>query len=299
MRNHTQVFPFGTREKSFHLFFLIVLLASVPVFGWVKADPPLSPYSVTGFAQKGVDFSANDTRGKRHSFSIHKDKGLFLYFFTPTLTSCLIDLEKTNDVYKDNMAGKEKFEFIAFCVGCDKEETENIVKKGLIAFPVIPDTNKKIAKSYGVKVLPVSLVVSSWRTVKFEHLGRIGEMDPLFFKSFDEFLGIRLGIKRFRHSNKEEKEAFVKTLSKRQRLSVFDMKDPKIISVAQKIPCICNPKLNLIDCNCDREYRFAMYQWINFFIMDGAIDLEKITKILIWKYEGELKEKAEREKENE
>lgn len=282
----------GISANKSLLLLMTMLLISIPVFGFVKSRPPLDPYSTHGIGQKAVEFSWTDIKGAAHSLKAHKDKGLFLYFFTPDLPACRQDLGKLEKVYsKYKPTRGESFEFLGICVGCDNDKAMKTAEALNLAIPIIADPNKRAVKAYGLSVLPVSLVVSQWRTVKYEHLGPIGDMEQTFFGPFERYLGIRLGIWRFRHGTKQEQEDFKKTLSPSQKLKVFDVHDPQISSIAKTVPCICDANLRLDQCRCDQDYKTAMYRWINFFILDGSFTTEQITQILQWKYEGIVRTK--------
>jgi peroxiredoxin len=257
---------------------------------------PQNPIPEKGFAQKAVDFSLSDTDGVTQNFDRHQGKGLFLYFFTPGLRGSLTDLNKINKVYQDNQGRKNRFEFLGICAGCSRRQARMVKEENRIAFPICPDSDWSVTKSYGISALPVSLVIAPWRTVKYDHVGTIPNMKETFFKPFEEFLGIRLGVWRFKHGTREEKEAFLQTLTPEQRLKVFDREDPRIVRIAKQTPCICPQGANLIQCTCDIEYMRAMYRWINFFLTDGAMTEEQIVQIMKWKYEGEIKKKAQKQK---
>ena len=247
---------------------------------------PISHLPKSGFAQKAKTFELQDTTGQTQTLDRHANKGVFLYFFTPTLSGSKSDLEKINKVYKNNTMRKERFEFIGICTGCNLKTAQKLVGDMKLLFPICPDPGKKTVKAYGIWALPVSLVVAANRTVKFEHIGLIPNIKEVFYRPFEEYLGIRLGIWRFHHGTKEEKAKFRKTLTPSQRTRVFDIQNEKIVKIAETVPCICDEKLKLPKCTCDMEYYKAMYRWINFFLEDGSFTQEQVARIIQWKYEG-------------
>lgn len=289
----------GTQSKPFVLFTFAILLLSVPVFALVKSKQPITHLPESGFAQKAKAFELEDTKGQPQSLAHHSGKGLFIYFFTPSLSGSRDDLDKINKAYKNNQTRKERFEFIGICTGCSTKTAKKLVDKHQLLFPICPDPKKQTTGAYGIRALPVSLVIANNRTIKFEHIGLIPNMKEKFFAPFEEHLGIRLGIWRFHHGTKEEKEKFRKTLTPEQKTRVFDLQDERIVKIANQVPCICDQKLKLPKCFCNRDYYKAMYRWINFFLEDGSFTEEQISKIVQWKWEGIFrdKEKAKEPKE--
>jgi len=286
----------GTSTRGFGLFALVVILASVPVFGWIKGRPPMTLYAAHGFAQKAVEFSLQDLEGKTQSLAAHKGKGLFLYFFNPRFHACLPDLEKINKVYKDNLERRSSFEFIGICAGCSRETAESVANENRILFPLCPDPDFAATKAYGAAALPLSLVVATWRTVKFEHVGAIPNMQELFEGSFQEYLGLRLGIWRYRYGSEEERKEFEEKLTPEQKIKRVDRDDETISRIAKQVSCLCDSQKNLEDCPCDRHYQKALYTWMNFFLQDGSLTEKQIVQVLNWKAEG-LKRKFADEKQ--
>lgn len=277
----------GTAQPIQTLATLVILLMCGPLFFVLKGWAPYSPHPGKGLSQSAPAFTLQDQLRNVHTLGVHGGKGLFLYFFSPGYAKYTEDLEKISEAYRENIDRKENFEFIGICSGCNQDESDSIALDENIPFPFCPDPKRRVTKSFEITALPVAMVISGKGTIRYDHVGTIREMQDVFDEPFWKFLGIRLGIWRYRYGTAQEKKEFVNNLPPEQQLRRYDPTDEGIREIADLVPCICNPENSIAQCACNPHYAKAMFTWINFFLKDGSFSKQQIVQIMTWKYEGE------------
>jgi len=132
-------------------------------------------------------FALKDLNGKQVSFSDLKGKPLLLFFWATWCPACKEDiplLEKFSEGKKDQL------KIISIVIDGEKEKrVEGIVKKNRITFPVLLDTKEKLARTYGVRMVPTACIISQQGSILGLIVGQRDWSKPEAWDAIKELLG--------------------------------------------------------------------------------------------------------------
>ena len=117
-------------------------------------------------AKAAPDFTLNMPGGGTCSLAGYKGKeNVILMFWTINGAYCSFELEGMRDKYSE--VKKNNFEIIAINIKEESAKVKDFVLKEKLTFPVILDTDGKVAKMYSVRSLPVFLIINKEGQIKW------------------------------------------------------------------------------------------------------------------------------------
>ena len=283
----------GRTDRKSALFALVLLVISIPLFAAVKNRSATQGALPVGFAEKGPAFILPEADGGALSLASLLGKGVFIYFTNLDAPSRQSDLGQIVEAYRNAAARRDAHEFVVVCAGCSTDGARRLKKEFDIPFPVVADRDLAVTRSYQLSAVPAGYILSDKGTIKATHYGAIGNLEAVYRDPFAKYLNVRLGIWRFRHGTKEEKEAFKKNLPEESQRTYFDPNDPVTARIASQVPCVCDPTKTMPHCVCDLAFMNAMFRMIQGFRSDGDFTEEQITQIVRWKAEGIIRRQKE------
>lgn len=153
------------------LFFVLFLYFKISAFNFVQ--------------QKGEDkdkeapnFILEDIKDRSFSLREFKDKGVVLFFWATWCPHCQRAISVLNEEYKSMLdAG---IELLAIDIKESKERVGSFVKKYSINYPVLLDSDGRVASDYGVVGVPTIILIKRGTIVDVSH-----ELPP----NYKELLG--------------------------------------------------------------------------------------------------------------
>jgi peroxiredoxin len=134
------------------------------------------------------EFTLKDPQGKTYKLQDYRGKKVVLLDFGRfTCQPCrnvVQDLEKLHQKYKDQ--GVQ-----IFSVNLDGPLAARVVPKGIeefkLTFPVLLDTDYKVAQSYKVEVIPFLVLIDLQGVVRYTHLGYDRQLQKLLSDQFERY----------------------------------------------------------------------------------------------------------------
>lgn len=117
------------------------------------------------------DFTLSMAGGDTCSLASYKGKeNVILMFWTINGMYCAFELEGIKDKYAELQ--KNDFEVIAVNIKEEAKKVQDFVSQQKFTFPVLLDTDGKVAKMYSIRAFPVFLIIDKqgqikWRGYKF------------------------------------------------------------------------------------------------------------------------------------
>ncbi len=133
------------------------------------------------------DFSLLDLSGKELKLSGFRGKVVLLNFFATWCTSCVWEMPEMETLYR---AYKEKG-FTILAVSLDfygPEKVKRFAEKIDLTFPIVMDTNKEVARKYGLRGPPVSYLINRKGNIVGAVFGPTSWSDQRAFMIVEHFL---------------------------------------------------------------------------------------------------------------
>lgn len=141
------------------------------------------------FRNEAPSFSLKDLNGKETSFSEFKGKPLLLFFwasFCPACKEDIVLLQKFAHPIEDLLR------VVTIAVDGEKEKrVRRIVRDLKITLPVLLDPKEKIARLYGVKMIPTAILVDRDGILQGMIVGQRDWCDPNALPEIKTFLNLR------------------------------------------------------------------------------------------------------------
>ncbi len=125
--------------------------------------------------KKAYDFELVDLNGQKAKLSDYLGKVVVLNFFASWCPPCQVEMPHINEVYKEL---KDKDVVI---LGINLTEQDNmddlkaLLEENQIEFPILLDENSEVAGLYGIRSIPVNVVVTAEGIVSEYSIGAIDE----------------------------------------------------------------------------------------------------------------------------
>ncbi|WP_435167577.1 TlpA family protein disulfide reductase [Paenibacillus glycanilyticus] len=130
------------------------------------------------------DFTLKDLDGKEVTLSGLKGKPVYINFWATWCKWCDKEMPALEKVYQDY---KDKgLVVLSVDVGEEHGEVAKYIAEKQYHFPVVLDSDKSVTYAYGIKSIPVSILVNESGDVVFRRVGHMTEeemraaIDPLF-----------------------------------------------------------------------------------------------------------------------
>jgi peroxiredoxin len=126
--------------------------------------------------KQAIDFSLIDLTGQKHTLSDYRGKYVVLNFFASWCSPCreeLPDFVKYANEHEDIV-------FLGINMGEPKDEVQELVTEYKISFPILLDIDKKVANSYRVNAIPITIIVNPDGDVKDVRTGKIASPERYF-----------------------------------------------------------------------------------------------------------------------
>lgn len=105
------------------------------------------------------DFTLNDLSGSPVSLSDFKGTVVFLNFWAIWCGPCRSEIPSMQKLYEEML--DEGFVFLAVNIGESKEDVSAFAEKAGITFPVLLDTTREVAKTYGASGIPMTWIIDT------------------------------------------------------------------------------------------------------------------------------------------
>jgi peroxiredoxin len=186
-------------KKMTHLLVLvgITFLIATPLHaGGSLSTPQIAPpgsgsFGIQKFQEKkeAPSFSLKALNGGQVSLADFKGKPILLAFWATWCPSCCEELPLLE---KFSMGKRGELVILTLAIDGEKEsKIQRIVKQGKITLPVLLDPKEKIARTYGVKFIPVAFLIDREGFVAGMILGERDWTVPEAWPSIKEFFSLR------------------------------------------------------------------------------------------------------------
>ncbi|WP_297632248.1 TlpA disulfide reductase family protein [uncultured Clostridium sp.] len=105
------------------------------------------------------DFTLENLNGEKVSLSQYKGKTIFINFWATWCTPCESELASLSKVYNEYKEDKD-IVILTINVGENEKTAKDFMTKNNYSFPVLLDSTGEVAKEYGAKALPISVVIN-------------------------------------------------------------------------------------------------------------------------------------------
>ncbi|WP_336774945.1 TlpA family protein disulfide reductase [Paenibacillus sp. MMO-58] len=152
----------------------------------IKTDAAASAAETKTEAAKepAIDFTLKDLDGKEVTLSGLKGKPVYINFWATWCKWCDKEMPALEKVYEDY---KDKgLVVLSVDVGEEHGEVAKYIAEKQYHFPVVLDSDKSVTYAYGIKSIPVSILVNESGNVVYRKVGHMTEeemraaIDPLF-----------------------------------------------------------------------------------------------------------------------
>jgi len=186
-------------NKMFHLLVLLGIAVSIapPLHaGGSLSTPQTAPpgsgsFGIQKFNEKkeAPSFSLKALNGGQVSLANFKGKPILLAFWATWCPSCCEELPLLE---KFSMGKRDQLVILTLAIDGEKEsKIQRVVKDNKITLPVLLDPKEKIARTYGVKFIPVAFLIDREGLVAGMILGERDWTVPEAWLSIKEFFSLR------------------------------------------------------------------------------------------------------------
>lgn len=144
------------------LFFLIFLL-SLSFFSF--GCKPLAQRA----SRDAVNFSLLDIKDNKISLSDYKGKPVMLFFWATWCPYCVRELPRLSMEY-DNLKSRG-ISVLAVNIGEKKDKVQRFMDNNKLAFPVLLDSDSKVANEYGLVGIPTFIFIDSQGKITYQSNG--------------------------------------------------------------------------------------------------------------------------------
>ncbi|HUO25283.1 MAG TPA: TlpA disulfide reductase family protein [Candidatus Aquilonibacter sp.] len=116
-------------------------------------------------------FSALTLDGRSVSLADFRGKKVVVSFWASWCAPCRLEMPILAEFYKKNHVGANDFEILAVSIDEDPKEVMKFASAQKLNFPVLLDSERKIADAYGVDGIPTLFVVDENGKVAYGHAG--------------------------------------------------------------------------------------------------------------------------------
>lgn len=134
----------------------------------IQKASPCESFGIQTFLNKkeAPSFSLKDLNGKQVSLNDYSGRPLMVFFWASWCPSCKEDLPLLEKFF-GQQGGGSQFNLLTIAIDGEKEKRiKSIIKDQRITLPVLLDLKEKVARSYGVKMVPTAFLISEERYVK-------------------------------------------------------------------------------------------------------------------------------------
>jgi peroxiredoxin len=131
-----------------------------------KRDPASEIVSKTapGFSLPALD-------GRTISLSDYAGKKVVVSYWASWCGPCKVEMPELRDFYKRYHKPDSDFEILAISIDENRSDAERYASAESLPFPVLLDTDSKVADSYSVEGIPTMVVIDKSRKVTYAHTG--------------------------------------------------------------------------------------------------------------------------------
>jgi peroxiredoxin len=138
--------------------------------------------------REAIPFSLKDLNGKQISLGDYRGKPVLLFFWGTWCESCKEDIVLLEKFFADKPG---QLEILTVVIDGQKENrVKKAVKKYKLTVPVLLDNNEKLARMYGVKLIPTTFLINRDGFLEGMIVGQRGWCEPMASKAVRELLGI-------------------------------------------------------------------------------------------------------------
>ncbi|OGP76962.1 MAG: hypothetical protein A2V86_03230 [Deltaproteobacteria bacterium RBG_16_49_23] len=133
-------------------------------------------------------FSLKGLNGQQFSLNEYKGKPLLLFFWGSFCLACKEDIALLEIFFEKN---RGQIEILTIAIDGEKErKVKNVVKENQITLPVLLDYKEKIARTYGVKMVPTAFLINGEGLVKGMIVGQRDWCGPDALSAIQETLNL-------------------------------------------------------------------------------------------------------------
>lgn len=185
--------PWERVMKKEILFLLLVL----GIGAWIlpclygETTSPCESFGVRKLDEKkeAPAFSLKDLNGNQVSLYDYKGKPILLFFWRTTCISCKEDIVLLE---KFSQGKRDQFEILTLVIDGEKEKrVKRVVKKYKINLPVLLDAKEKIARTYGIRMIPTAFLINREGCIKGVIVGQRDWNGDTALSAVKEVLNLR------------------------------------------------------------------------------------------------------------
>lgn len=122
-------------------------------------------------SKKAADFALPDLRGKTVSLADYRGKKVVVSFWASWCGPCQVELPILAEFYRKHHKYDSDFEFLAVSIDDDRADAQMYANKAKLPFPVLLDSDTKVADSYSVDGIPTLYVIDPTGTIVYGNTG--------------------------------------------------------------------------------------------------------------------------------
>lgn len=168
-------------------FFILPLQTKNPVS--LGADS--STFGILRFQEKkeAIAFSLKDLNGNQVALNVYKGKPMILFFWGSFCDACKEDIVLLEKFFEGK---KDKLGILTIVIDGEREKrVKSVVKKHKITLPVLLDIKEKIARNYGVRMIPTTFLINREGWMEGVIVGQRDWCGPAALSAIKELLDIR------------------------------------------------------------------------------------------------------------
>jgi len=153
--------------------------------------PSCSTFGIQQFQEKKVapSFSLKEMTGKQVTLSDFKGKPILFMFMASWCSAC-----KEEIVLIEKFAQGKKEQLTIFLIAIDGENEkriQRIIKDKKITLPVLLDVKEKIARTYGIRMVPTAFLINEEGVMAAMIVGQRDWSSPEAWSAVRELLSLR------------------------------------------------------------------------------------------------------------
>jgi peroxiredoxin len=171
--------------------FFILLLQTKNSISSSAGSPTFESFGIQRFQGKkeAIAFSLKDLNGNQVALNDYRGKPMILFFWGSYCDACEEDIVLLEKFFEGK---KDKLEILTIAIDGEREKrVKSVVKKNKITLPVLLDVKEKIARNYGVRMIPTTFLINREGWMEGMIVGQRDWCGPTALSAIKELFDLR------------------------------------------------------------------------------------------------------------
>jgi peroxiredoxin len=151
-------------------------------------------------------FSLPALDGRTISLSDYAGKKVVVSYWASWCGPCKVEMPQLRDFYKRYHKPDSDFEILAISIDENRSDAEAYATAEKLSFPVLLDTDSKVADSYSVEGIPTMVVIDKSGKVAYVHTGLDETMEFRLLSQLDIKFPDALGTRKDHKEDKDNRD---------------------------------------------------------------------------------------------